>query len=1005
MLLFLSVVSILIGIILTLVVQYYVLLKYFNKNPEASPPKQPYSEVCSLPETLKKKLEMDGQDSTDSSMAISLMLQFLFHELRHSETIKRWLYKKLSLEFEELITKTTTGKFFDAVTIRDMNLGSQFPNVKSLGIESVKLDKNEGHIDTLSLCVKLDYSGNFLISVDAKMKFGKTAYLSIKVKQVNGLARLQFTRLPYTHWSFSFYDEPQLDLAVESHFQGRQLQSNVTNLIVNQIKKAIKRKHTLPNYKIRYKPFFIKSDPGQLDALDDSEIIPQGTLELSCLELSRLASNTDITQVYCTFAVDSTSWICVYRKESQLFMVLELTVCKIRQQQLGVSFKFDQNIITVDSVTPQLPADKASLKVGDILIAVEGKSINNIAQLNKILKLLPAGNFSVRIERLCNNYVWKSKYVEKTDLKTPPVSNSISETDLTQADDNSGDSKLIDAPDPAKTVRNNSIEKVKSSDKMPLPKIISTSNENVSKFAQTIGSFSLRKRKPSIERASADSSSKSTPNVSLPSTPQHTNFKHAIVIPSVSILATKQECILETSENGRPEDSELDSAETIEIYKGQVKEVLSVINCKDEFSFYLKDADKYLNVNVWGLTNSDKEILLGYTNIPLADILNQCSNSLLGHYIRSFSFLPPTSVAPTIQTHPLMLHSGFEHVFCYGDALLSFVWTYDEGTEIKRKPEVSESFEFLKQDETSMLSKHDFIRTQFHRTTHCDFCSKKIWLKDAVQCKRCNLCCHKKCLMKCQLSTPCTLSETLDLKGDASDILNPEIRTTEVIDDDLDCDMPSHHYQATESKQYFNSLKRVNSANNLAIPGSHFAQNLTRSLPPSPQHTPRKLSLVVSNPFSVCPIMLEEIQKQPSEATEIILRAVDQVLQYPSDETLMDVAKQTGTEMYTNMEHEMKVEKINLMVTELKRTLDDVTIEHMTLSKQLSLTEGEVEKAKLAFLIGQADAKIQALSVLMLHYCSGLQHTQEKIKHLPFVIFYYSIFWCIITVLAENRWF
>lgn len=61
-----------------------------------------------------------------------------------------------------------------------MHLGSQFPNIKSIGVENVKLDKTEGHIDTLSLCIKLDYAGNFLLSVDAKMKFGKTAYLSIK---------------------------------------------------------------------------------------------------------------------------------------------------------------------------------------------------------------------------------------------------------------------------------------------------------------------------------------------------------------------------------------------------------------------------------------------------------------------------------------------------------------------------------------------------------------------------------------------------------------------------------------------------------------------------------------------------------------------------------------------------------------------------------------------------------------------------------------------------------
>lgn len=210
---------------------------------------------------------MDNDELNNStSLSVSLVLQFLFHELRHSEAIKRWLYKKLSLEFEELLTKTTIGKFFETITIRDMNLGSNFPNIKKISIEDVKLDNKEGHIDTVSLCLDLDYTGSFLLSVDAKMKFGKTAYLSIKgtlkksktifkyailVNKVNGLVRLQFTRHPYTHWSFSFYNDPIIELEVESHFQGRQLQSNITSLIVNQIKKAIRRKHTLPNYKIR----------------------------------------------------------------------------------------------------------------------------------------------------------------------------------------------------------------------------------------------------------------------------------------------------------------------------------------------------------------------------------------------------------------------------------------------------------------------------------------------------------------------------------------------------------------------------------------------------------------------------------------------------------------------------------------------------------------------------------------------------------------------------------
>lgn len=63
-----------------------------------------------------------------------------------------------------------------------MHLGTEFPDIKDITVDNVKLDKKEGYIETVSLCLKLDYTGNFLLSVDAKMKFGRTAYLSIKGK-------------------------------------------------------------------------------------------------------------------------------------------------------------------------------------------------------------------------------------------------------------------------------------------------------------------------------------------------------------------------------------------------------------------------------------------------------------------------------------------------------------------------------------------------------------------------------------------------------------------------------------------------------------------------------------------------------------------------------------------------------------------------------------------------------------------------------------------------------
>lgn len=60
--------------------------------------------------------------------------------------------------------------------------------------------------------------------------------------------------------------------------------------------------------------------------------------------------------------------------------------------------------------------------------------------------------------------------------------------------------------------------------------------------------------------------------------------------------------------------------------------------------------------------------------------------------------------------------------------------------------------------------------------------------------------------------------------------------------------------------------------------GTPFLGSSSRSLPPSPQRTPsRKHSLALVNPFSLCPEMLEEVQKSPSEASEHVHILLEQV--------------------------------------------------------------------------------------------------------------------------------
>lgn len=53
----------------------------------------------------------------DSTIAFNLLFQFLFFELRNTYSLRKWIHRKLSMELDELVSKTTTGKLFDKLSV------------------------------------------------------------------------------------------------------------------------------------------------------------------------------------------------------------------------------------------------------------------------------------------------------------------------------------------------------------------------------------------------------------------------------------------------------------------------------------------------------------------------------------------------------------------------------------------------------------------------------------------------------------------------------------------------------------------------------------------------------------------------------------------------------------------------------------------------------------------------------------------------------------------------
>ncbi|XP_070772680.1 PDZ domain-containing protein 8 [Enoplosus armatus] len=326
---------------------------------------------------------------------LNAIFLFLFRELRDTPVIRHWLTKKIKVEFEELLQTKTAGRLLEGLSLRDISLGNSLPVFKTAKLmKPVHVDE-DGMPDELNFEVDIEYNGGFHLAIDVELVFGKSAYLFVKMRRVVGRLRLQFTRMPFSHWSFSFLEDPLVDFEAKSQFEGRPL-PQLTSIIVNQLKRVIKKKHTLPNYKIRYKPFFpFQVQPPLGSACDlelsvqDSRLV-EGRLKVTLIECSRLfilGSYDRETYVHCTLELSSHQW-----KEKTRSSIKRTEVIKGPCGSVGMTFRHvpasdgDAVHVSIETVMPNSPAALADLQRGDRLIAIGGVKVTSSVQVPKLLK-------------------------------------------------------------------------------------------------------------------------------------------------------------------------------------------------------------------------------------------------------------------------------------------------------------------------------------------------------------------------------------------------------------------------------------------------------------------------------------------------------------------------------------------------------------------------------------------------------------------------------------------
>lgn len=400
-----------------------------------------------------------------------------------------------------------------------------------------------------------------------------------------------------------------------------------------------------------------------------------------------LGTIEDLSQleIYCTMSMDTTPWIYLTQYNGVPYMVLDLIISKTSSQQLGVVFKQEivpemgqqQINVIVETIVAGSPASIAEMKKGDILIAVDGKKISNMNQVAKLVKSAVQRRFIIRVER---------KYEKKSD--------SVMIKDTLDIVDN--------------------LDKVKFSDLKDYDYGATTDE------IKTTSSRLFKRRKSSMAHLNTDDTIDNVPSRKISMTVED----HTI---NDLYFTTKE------------------------------KSYASLINFDETRNFQIDSEFVYLNIGIWcrSKNNEKSSKLLGYINSPIKLIIAQCSTSSTGRYLKCHALLPPDSgsyqhyIKTTISLSMILslvvifsacaamssskLHgySGFDPILCYGDILLSYSWessyTNPNDTVKKENSETANKSYRPQVYYEEVKKQHDFIRTHFHRATHCDFCTKKVF--------------------------------------------------------------------------------------------------------------------------------------------------------------------------------------------------------------------------------------------------------------------------------------
>uniref|UniRef100_A0A7E4V5X3 PDZ domain-containing protein 8 n=1 Tax=Panagrellus redivivus TaxID=6233 RepID=A0A7E4V5X3_PANRE len=395
--------------------------------------------------------------------------------------------------------------------------------------------------------------------------------------------------------------------------------------------------------------------------------------------------------------------------------------------------------------------------------------------------------------------------------------------------------------------------------------------------------------------------------------------------------------------------------------------------------------------------DNQQPTLLGSVSIYVPQLIADCQLTASNRHQQVFALRPPQCESFNLSAFgDTAKHAGFDPRLCYGDIKLGFRHfpnglpenarrSDDESIDNDDEAEVADeniSAAYVADLHASQAHgsntdrKHQWVATTLKLSGTCNSCHGKFWMKSGSKCKKCGYTCHTKCTANVNKSTECNPPAGFDDDGPFVVLESTILKQPSSEPDSVSLEPPSPCF--TDDTVSTNSLfvgpadpvvrhrrfSRFASSLKNAVTGSRKKKDKG---PPSPVSTPGGERSVTPPPrMAFIRDVLEPAFLDRLEGSSTI-----KDLRFEPgnsyNESVINNFKNAG--MHVFLSANSTAERKALIDAQIDTIQDEIN-KATTIRRQIEVKSGDDFES--------LDTRLQALALLMLHYCSGLLDCDDR---------------------------